>query len=164
MAVDSGNRRKYSFKSVGESLEEYTAKNQVDVTALPIGIQTPLKFSTDNSGIFQMHHVLLNQVKDNLRNLILTNHGERFGLHDFGANLQPLLFDLGSEGADNEATRRITMTVSKYMPFISLNTFETGQVQSDIAGMSKVNVKITYDVPKIGASNQVLDVILYYGG
>ena len=165
MAVDSGNRKTYTFRSVGESLEEYNTRAQVDATALPIGLKTPLQFSRDNSGLFQMHHTLLHQIKDNLRNLVLTNHGERLGFYDFGADLKNLTFELGAEDADAEAIRRIGVAVAKYMPFIDLKTFEPSSVSNpDTPGMARVNIKITYDVPRIGASNQGLDVVLYYGG
>ena len=57
---------------------------------------TPLSAS-----VFKMHFNSIDQVHDNLRNLILTNNGDRLGRYNFGANLQPILTEkLSKESFD----------------------------------------------------------------
>jgi phage baseplate assembly protein W len=165
MAIVSGNRRVYSFKSVGESLEDYNKNSAVDTTVLPIGLVTPLRFGDDSSGIFQMHFTLKSQVADNLRNLVQTNWGERLGLYDFGGNLEELAFELGTDAADSEAMRRIKKTVAKYMPFIDLTAFEPYTDKTgDTEHVAKIGFRIAYNVPSINVMNQGIDVIIYTAG
>ena len=116
-------RRTYDFKSVGIRQQDELAQNSVtQFKPKPIGIKTPLEFG-QGTGLLKMHTSMFSQLADNLRNLIMTNHGERLGHHDFGANLFPLVFELGNADFDGEAIRRIKSAVGKYMPYINLKTF-----------------------------------------
>lgn len=151
------------FKSVGES--SALKKFQPVVNEIPIGIKTPLRFGNQNDGIFAMHFNLANQIQDNFRNMLLTNHGERVGLYDFGANLKELSFELAKEDFDAESIRRIRSAIGKYMPFIDPRTFE-----SEILGKNTVNaigrakIRIVYDVPRLDITNKSIEVIVFVGG
>ena len=160
MTISSGNRKVYSFKSVGINEEELEQDNPVVGLNIPIGFMTPLRFGERNGGIFEMHTVMINQVADNFRNLLMTNHGERLGLYDFGANLRPLVSELGSESADSAAIRRITKAVSKYMPFLELETFESFK-ESPENSVAKIGIKVIYNVPALGVSGRGIEIILY---
>lgn len=158
------NQRKiYDFSSVGELESERRSIESV-VSKLPIGISTPLRNGTSSTGTFEMHIDLAKQIKDNLRNMIATNHGERLVYQDFGANLKSLVFDLGTEEADTVAIRQISETVNKYMPFVELKTFEPVLLGSDGFGNSKTKVVIKYSVPNLYLDDQVVEVIFTYGG
>ena len=163
MAVNSGNRRVYSFKSVGESIDAYN-KDRPGANEIPIGIKTPLQIGADNSGLLKMHKSLPDQSHDNLRNLILTNHGERLGMFDFGGNLAELAFELGAEGADSEAIRRIGRAVGKYMPYVELTTFESKAEHSNNEHTAKVLLTIVYSIPKLSVKDRALQVVLYVTG
>lgn len=161
--VGNQNRRVYSFKSVGRS--KRAAPTEVNVAKKPIvGIKTPLELS-NSDGLFTMHRDVAKQVSDNLRNLILTNHGERLGRYDFGANIMPIVFDLGSEAADQEAVSRISTAVGKFMPFVSLCDFQVFVEKfDDSEALAKVGIQITYKIPRIDTSLRSLEVMLYAGG
>lgn len=160
----AGPRKSYSFKSVGQLQEEVAEQTALVKNSKPlIGIKTPIQF-TDSGGIFQMHTNLLKTIKDNFKNLLLTNHGERVGLYDFGADLLPLTFDLGTEEFDAKAIKNISTAVKKYMPFIEPSTFEPFTDNFDNRKVAKVGFRITYTVPLITAKEQQIDVILYVGG
>lgn len=157
----SGQRKVYDFKSVGEDNETFENDRNVFNQNLPIGIKTPLQFGNDSDGLFAMHHNLLDQIKDNLKNLLLTNHGERVGLYDFGANLLPLATELGTDKADREAIRRISKSISKYLPFVVPKNF-IPLVEDPIpgTGMARVGVRIEYDVPTLGVVDQKIEVVI----
>lgn len=157
----------YDFRSVGQKEISVDIENQrrlILENKLPIGIKTPLELGTGADGIFAMHRNLEDQIHDNFRNLILTNHGDRLGLYDFGANLTELVHELGSENIDNEAIRRIKAAVSKYTPFISLKTFESFVDNRENKDTGKVGIRIIYDIPALLVSNKALEVILYVSG
>lgn len=149
----------YNFKSSGKSPEQLNIEIPVR-TALPIGIQTPLRL--DDKNLFAMHYSVVEQVHDNLRNLLLTNWGERVGLYDFGANLQELTTELSNIDAfDEEAISRIRNATSKWMPFVSLNEFVSETDNENNANTGIVKITITYNIPELGVENKALQIKLY---
>ena len=161
----SQNRKTYDFASVGETQVEFQNRLVDPALNLPIGIKTPLELSYGSSGPFKMRTDLGKQIRDNFLNMLSTNYGDRLMLTDFGANLEELAFELGSEGGDLQAVARIKRTTQKYMPFINLDTFEP-ITEKDGSGstLAKVGVRVTYSVPSIDLRNQVVEVIIYSGG
>jgi len=164
VAIDSGNRRVYSFKSVGESVQDYDKRQKLRKVVQPLGLKTPLVLSNNSSGLFDMHYDVGNQVNDNLRNLILTNKGERLGFPDFGANLIEILFELGADNIDAEAIRRISNTVSKYMPYVILETFEPVIIKNEMQAIATIGIRVYYSIPTLGVTNRGLEIILYVAG
>lgn len=152
---------KISFKSVGSTREQYVESNQYPSIS-PIGIKTPLKLGS-KYGIFDMYTNMSDTVHDNLRNLILTNWGERLGLYDFGANLRPLTSEYSvQEDFDSAAVIRIKAAAAKWMPFVSLIDY-VSDVENFKAGSSVALIKIliTYSVPSLKVKERQLSVNLY---
>ena len=167
MAEQNQNYKVYDFQSVGESLESYRQNRRIgDTTIVPIGIKTPMSMATAEGGLFVMNNTLTDQIKDNFKNLLLTNHGERLGLYDFGANLQELTLELGSEAFDTEAIRRIKSACGKYMPYLNLSTFEpvVDRTGESLGGIAKVGLKITYSIPLAQSGPQQIQITLYTAG
>lgn len=164
--MKSGNRKTYSFKSVGKTARDdiHEKTGPDSLSRPPIGIKTPLEFTSDVGGLFKMHTNLSNQINDNLRNLIMTNHGERLGHYDFGANLVELAFELGNEEVDSVAMRRIARATEKYMPFVSLDSFEPFVDRKDNEHVAKIGIRITYTVPRLAISPRSLEVVLFAAG
>jgi len=162
---------KYSFKSVGTISSDTRFSDAVDnYTLPPIGIKTPLTLSDDGfSTLFNMHYELEEQIHDNLRNLIMTNPGERLGRYDFGAGLRALTMELsGNSEYEQIVMTNIKSAVAKYMPFVSLETFGVDKIKFDNtdapAGMTKVTITIEYTVEKLKRNNRALELILYTAG
>jgi phage baseplate assembly protein W len=148
-----------SFKNIGTTTAQLRAVAPT-VSVLPIGIKTPMSFG-NNGNPYQMNTSVADQVGDNLRNMILTNYGERLGLYDYGGNLRAILAEYTSN-VDSETfvMQSIMRTVEKYMPFITLDTFDLQSLPTTRSGMSKFQIIVSYSVPKIGASNQKVKIIL----
>lgn len=160
-------RKKYDFSSVGESKEDFDArraKSSQDTAQFPIGIKVPVELGQSNDGLLKMHTDIEKVLADNFRNMIMTNHGERLGLYDFGANLTELAFELGSDDFDSEAIRRIRRTTQKYMPFIQLLTFEPLVDRINNKEVAKVGVRITYRVSAVSQKERVIEAIIYTAG
>lgn len=150
----------YSFKSVGKT-QAATAAEVLPVTPVPIGIKTPVRLGGD-SGIFEMHTSMADQVHDNLRNLMLTNWGERLGLYNFGANLRPLTSELvAQEAFDAEAISRIRAAVAAWMPFVDLEDFASLIDHSENKNTAVYRITVTYNVPALGVKARALQVTLY---
>ena len=159
-------RKSYDFKSVGR-LEPEFRSSLIDTTeSVPIGFKTPLEMaSIATGGPFRMRTDLAAQIKDNFRNMIATNHGDRLMLHDFGANLAELAFELGAENTDIMAINRIRRTTEKYMPFVQLQTFEPIKRTNEATnGVAVVGVRVIYSVPSLRVREQAVEVIIYTAG
>ena len=158
------NRKQITFKSAGQlksTLDKY--ERDTEFVKL-IGIKTPLELGSGRDGLFRMHKDLKDQIKDNFKNLLMTNHGERLGNYNFGANLEELAFELATDEIEREAISRINNAVSRFMPYITLNGFEAFTDHSDNEHTAKIGIRVSYTVPGLNLSNQVVEVIIRAAG
>jgi len=156
--------KKYSFQSIGELESDVLAREEIaEKIVIPVGISTPLSFGDGSSDLLKMHTNYDDALADNFRNMIMTNYGERLAHTDFGANLRELAFELGTEGGDAKAIRRISTTTKKYMPYISLDSFEPLVLKTENE-LAKVGVRITYSIPNISNKTRVIEVLVYSAG
>lgn len=161
----------FKFKSVGiKATAREVSTDLLTKKTANVGIKTPLSNNQDGQ-IFDMHTEVSDQLRDNLRNLIMTNFGERLGLYDFGADLSALLFDLTStESVESEIIDRINTAVERYMSGIEIeeiNSVELDRNEKDEVnrkGMAKVRLRIVYSVPAARIQNQAVEVTLQNGG
>lgn len=156
--------KSYSFSSVGTKKSTYDTITAAAVVNPPIGIKTPLEVGDNADGIFKMHRNLGDQIRDNLINLILTNHNERINFPDFGANIRPILHELAAENGDEEAMRRIQRAVTKYLPFVVLENFITTPEDAGKTAQAKIKMVITYSVPRASLTNQSIGIVFNFSG
>ena len=151
-----------TFKNVG--VRQFDTVQLIPVVSQSLvlfGIQTPLKLGADGDGLFVMNTTLADQVQDNLRNLLLTNHGERLGLYDYGADLIPLVTEFNSYSVfQDEAMVRINTAVTKYMRYLQLDGFAAEPFFEDNRYTGIIKVMVKYSVPAAGINNRVLEVTL----
>lgn len=149
----------YSFKSSGTTKADSIA-NALVVTPVPIGIKTPLALGTTD--IVVTNADLATQLTDNLRNLILTNWGERLGNYGFGANLKPLVSELASQDDfDNAAITAIRTAVSLWMNYIDLQSFTSQINQTQNQETAVIQLTITFNIPSLNVTGRQLQVTLY---
>lgn len=154
----------YNFKSVGLTQKDHQKSEGDPFKDVPFGIATPIRLSKKSGNLLEMHTDIALQIKDNFKNMISTNHGERLMIYDFGANLRPLAYELGTEAADTEAIKRITATTSKYMPYVNLETFEPLRQMSNDGSLARVGVRIKFSVPGLGLTDQTIDALIASAG
>jgi phage baseplate assembly protein W len=158
----------FNFKNSGRSVLDVfdeTKEKLEEKKKIPYGIKTPLRHGNERAGIFDMNFNIGDQIADNLRNLIQTNHGERLGHFDFGANLRPLSMELmGQEKFESEAMSRIGASVSKYLPFVRLSTMSVSRVPETEENLPQVVITLEYKVPVSDSRQRRLDVIVNLAG
>ena len=162
----------FKFKSAGTlaSDDVNNRDRNISVSNQTIGIKTPLtNFKGDQ--IFDMHTDFIDQIKDNLKNVILTNRGERLGLFNFGTNLNDLLFDFGNrEDFTQEVSKRIFESVKAQLPFVEIENVEVlEQEKSDKTelnkkGLAGISLQITFSIPAARVTSQSIVVELNPGG
>ena len=111
-----------------------------------IGVQFPLSYG-GTYGFFNRSKTLFEQVKSNIRNLILTNLGERIFQPELGSNVQSIIFenitnDLISDVRD-KAEEAIRQAISEWLPYVILNEVSVFQ---DEHNQNKVFVQIEYSI------------------
>lgn len=155
-----------SFKDVGVNYSNRDESLSRRTLEIPIGVKTPVKMDTSGRGFFEMNYQLGDQVADNLKNLILTNWGERLELYNFGANLTPLCFEyLNKEDFDNQAIVRINTAITKWMPFVTPLFYESEIDRTDVDGtIAKVKVVLIYSVPQAAIAEAMIEVYIGVGG
>jgi phage baseplate assembly protein W len=148
-----------SFKGVGETEDSETFKSSRTFD-LPYGIKTPLEKGVGE--LFEMTTDMREQIADNLKNLILTNAGDRLGNYSFGANLRSILSEnLAKEDFDHQAMIKIKNAVTAYMPYISLSEFEAKKGKIDpITGSASTLISLTYNVNSLGISNKKIIITI----
>ena len=163
-----------SFKAAGERIAEYESRYETTEETIPrpIGVKTPL--SMKNGTLFKMTYDLQEAVADNLRNLILTNKGERLGNPLFGTDLRKTQYNVANkEDAEIEMMAKIQRAVKTFMPFVTLLDFTTSQLPPDLVSATNSNhagfaggaltVNITYSVPNISTKQRGLTLLLPMG-
>ena len=171
MASKSNKPTSISFKSSGKDSTSYTANNaQIEEETLPpLSIKTPLELSNNpNDSLFVMHREIDDVIQDDFRSLLLTSKGERLGRTDYGCSLKNLTFELiSSENFENNIMTEIQESVTKYLPFIQLQSFSSNNFKyegNDDSSLANLQIDIMYDIPKLGITNKIISLNLLIGG
>ena len=94
-----------------------------------VGIEFPLDHNL--TGFFRQSKTIPQQVKSNIKNLLLTSKGERVFQPDFGCDLRDLLFEqINSEtldGVDNS----IRVALDTWLPYVNINDLILVQDESN---------------------------------
>jgi len=107
---------------------------------MPIGIKTPLEKGTlKGESLFKMNFNIIDQIKDNLKNLVMTQKGERLGFPDYGTSLRTIYSNttLSDDQVAELASEEIKSVVTKYMPNINLSEFYSNEVDSKNFSLGK---------------------------
>jgi phage baseplate assembly protein W len=154
--------KKYEFKSGGnsiESLKKAEKSASSNNTIKPIGIKTPLSLSNSDD-IFTMNYSLFSQIEDNLRNLILTEKGERLCFPNLGTSIKSLM-TRNNENIEELIMSNIQSTVSSYMPFVNLLSFISDIDESEKQkGNIVLDMKIGFTVPTLSNEQRQINVRL----
>ena len=119
------------FKNTGKRLKDFknkNIKNKIieEQNKKPIGIILPLQEKKRNSeSLFAMTYNISDQVKVNLKNLILTQKGEMICNPNFGTNLIAIYNSTNLESVEEVAMNEIQSSVNTYMPFVNLTNFSS---------------------------------------
>ena len=150
----------FNFKSSGKTQTQQLIE-ALEKSPVPIGIKTPLQPGSQE-GVFAMSFSLADQLNDNLRNLLMTNWGERLGFYDFGANLRELTSEFATQDDfDAQATQRISAAVTRWMPYITLEDFLSEVDRTENKNTGVIRITITYSIPALEVSRRALQVTLY---
>tara|TARA_B100001059_G_C17832875_1_gene585886 strand:- start:1263 stop:1850 length:588 start_codon:yes stop_codon:yes gene_type:complete len=122
---------------------EYKAKT-LESPEKPIGIKTPLERGTSKKEtLFKMHYNIIDQLEDNLKNLVMTQKGERLGFPDYGTRLREIYSNntLDENEIADLASNEIQNVVQKFMPSIRLVEFYSNRISNNNKKENAANEK-----------------------
>ena len=103
-----------------------------------IGVVLPVRLG--QTGMFDQSTSIIQQVRSNLKNLILTKKGERVGQPELGCDIWKILFDPISEDTLDLARDSVISAVDRWLPFIEITDFEISSTETQ----NMVSIKCRY--------------------
>jgi len=116
-------------------------------TNVKIGIDLPIRRDDGLGGFFASTSTTIEAVKNNIRNLLQTNEGERFFQPNLGLNLRTLLFEhIKNEnliGVQNAILDKIEF----WLPFVEVRDIQVLSNDDDTTiGVNEIRVKILFNI------------------
>ena len=104
-----------------------------------IGLTLPMK--PDDNNVFSLTKNSFDQVRHNLRNLLLTNVGERVYQPEFGSKLRELCFEQLDDTLPQRVEDEVRRAVNFWLPYVNIVEVET-LTQED--NKSKIFVRVKF--------------------
>ena len=104
-----------------------------------IGLALPIK--PDDNNVFSLTKNSYDQVRHNLRNLLLTNVGERVYQPEFGSRLRELCFEQLDDALPQRIEDEVRRAVNFWLPYVNIVSVET-LTQED--KKSKIFVRVQF--------------------
>ncbi|MCG8576726.1 MAG: GPW/gp25 family protein [Flavobacteriales bacterium] len=107
-------------------------------------------------GYYTMNKTVFDAIRQNFKNLLLTNPGERIMIPEYGVGISKYLFENLESGFDVSLTTEIEYQLGKYLPQVSLVdvTVLTSEDRNDIS-INGVYIKITYFISSFGVTDNI---------
>ena len=106
------------------------------------GFSPSLPLRRDRQNGFALTQDMVEVIRQNFKNLVLTNPGERIMLPSFGVGIKTFLFEMNTAASYGNISAAIESQVATYMPFVSVND-------------------VTFDVDEVSAPN-TLNIVIFY--
>jgi len=87
-------------------------------------VKLPLLYDNED-GPYRLTKTLVENTKQNFKNLILTNPGERIMDPEFGAGFSRILFENYTQELIEDLQERLYDQTAKHLPFINIEEFQT---------------------------------------
>ena len=119
-----------------------------------VGITLPIQ--RGNDGYFAQSFRTFDQVRSNLKNLLLTKKGERILHPEFGSGLHDLLFQPATEKFEEDLETTINEAVAKWLPYVIVEdiNIDISKEQTD-NNQAKVSLKFRQQ------GDQTLDTLTF---
>ena len=119
-----------------------------------VGITLPIQ--RGNDGYFAQSFRTFDQVRSNLKNLLLTKKGERILHPEFGSGLHDLLFQPATEKFEEDLETTINEAVAKWLPYVIVEdiNIDISKEQTD-NNQAKVSLKFKQE------GDQTLDTLTF---
>jgi phage baseplate assembly protein W len=116
-----------------------------------IGLSLPLQIGNNS---FNTTYQTSEQLKSNIKNLLLTRKGERLLQPEFGSGLHEILFDFNNTDLEIQVEEAITSAMEQWLPFVTIEEIEITTTDAD-KDRNQVSISISFRVGENVNLNQV---------
>ena len=110
--------------------------------------------SSAGNGVFVSSYTTREAAVTNLKNLIMTQKGERYMQPNFGTNVRTILFENNTEEIRESLRSTIQQDIQYWLPYISLTDVEV----TPSADYHSLSVRLSFQITNIGA-NVVINIL-----
>lgn len=115
-----------------------------DYNDFALGLKLPIK--SGNNGLFEQNFSTIEQAKSNIKNLLMTQYGERVMQPNFGSNLNSVLFEqMDDIEFEDKVVSTIESAVERWLPYVTIGDIELDLSNSNI-DRNLVEVTISFTV------------------
>ena len=123
-------------------LGQKVVKDTVEFNDYAIGISLPIQIG---NVAFNQTFQTIDQVKSNIKNLLLTKRGERVMQPEFGSGLQEVLFEFNDDDLSEKIEETITTAINRYIPSVSIESIVVESTDA-LKDSNQVNISLTFRV------------------
>lgn len=116
-----------------------------------VGISLPIQIT---NVAFTQTFQTIDQLKSNIKNLLLTVRGERLMNPEFGAGLYELLFDMNTDDFNQAVENEITSALERWLPFVTVSEV-IAEESNILKDRNQFNVSIKFSVGNLTELNTV---------
>ena len=116
-------------------------------TNVKVGIDLPIRRGSDIDGFFATTSTTIEAVKNNIRNLLQTEEGERFFQPNLGLNLRRLLFEHITNENLIGVQDAILDKIEFWLPFVEVRDIQLlSRDKTTDVGVNEIRVKILFNI------------------
>jgi phage baseplate assembly protein W len=115
----------------------------VDEQDKSVGVTLPLR--KGNNGYFEVSYTTKDQIKSNIKSLLLTQKGERLMQPTFGSDLKRYLFEPISSNLDSFIEDSITEAINTWMPYVTVESI-IYDTSNDLKDMNRIDLELKYSL------------------
>jgi phage baseplate assembly protein W len=116
-----------------------------------IGLALPIQIATVD---FKQNYTEIDQLKSNIKNLLLTKRGERLMNPLFGSGVETVLFEPITDEFEDKIQDIITNSVERYIPNVSIDEINV-DMSNENKDRNSVNISLKFRSRSTGNSGLV---------
>lgn len=115
----------------------------VDEQDKSVGVTLPLR--RGNNGYFEVSYTTKEQIKSNIKSLLLTQKGERLMQPNFGSDLRKCLFEPITTNLDSVIEDNITEAINIWMPYVTVESI-IYDVDNTLKDRNRIDLELKYSL------------------
>jgi len=116
---------------------------------IKVGIDLPIRRGDELDGFFATTSTTIEAVKNNIRNLLQTNEGERFFQPNLGINLRTILFEHITNENLIAIQDAILDKLEFWLPFVEVRDIQVLNTENSTdIGVNEIRVKILFNIKR----------------
>jgi len=123
-------------------LGQKMVKDTIAYNDYAIGITLPLQIGNT---AFNQSFKTIDQVRTNIKNLLLTKRKERVMQPELGSGLQELLFDFNDDFLSDKIEEVITNSMEKWLPYVTIEQIDVRQT-NELKDTNNVEISLTFSI------------------